>query len=173
VDDIIMVTGAASGVGLATTHLLSEKGYTVLACVRRESDVRAMAKELPYRVQPLIVDLQDQETVDNAARAAAKIVGDIGLKGLVNSAGNLYCGPLEHFPRWADQMHKRNLKPEQVAKVVLKALRARRPRIRYRVGLDSRAAAFLRWLLPETVFDKLLLWRCFLPIRFGAWSDRG
>jgi NAD(P)-dependent dehydrogenase (short-subunit alcohol dehydrogenase family) len=48
-------------------------------------------------------------------------------------------------------------KPEAVAEVVLKALDARRPKVRYRVGKDSRALVFLAWLLPRRWFEALAL----------------
>lgn len=288
--DHVMVTGAASGVGRACTRLLEERGYQVLACVRRETDAEAVEREHSKSVRPLILELRDQGTIERAARSAARITVGKGLRGLVNCAGNLYCGPLEYFPRedwfpqydvnvfgtmavtramlpllrtargrivnigavgggvalpffgaiasskialealndclrrelrpfgihvtiiepggidtpandkmrrsvqeylegletqgirrygrpmeaftrWADVMHKRNLRPEQVAGAVYKALRARRPRTRYRIGLDSRGAVLLGRLLPDRLFDALLLWLASLPIRFGAWAD--
>ena len=45
--------------------------------------------------------------------------------------------------------------PVRVALAVTHALEARRPRTRYRVGLDSRAQYYLRRLLPDRVRDWL------------------
>ena len=42
--------------------------------------------------------------------------------------------------------------PQEVADVVLKAIRARRPSLRYRINRDSKQAMFLKSILPETVF---------------------
>lgn len=166
-----MVTGAASGVGRACTRLLEKNGYQVLACVRREADVRAVEREHSKSVQPLIVELRDQETIDRAALAAARITAGVGLRGLEPQGIHRYGHPMEAFTRWTDVVHKRNLRPEQVARAVVQALRARRPRTRYRIGLDSHGAALLGWLLPDRLFDMLLLWLASLPIRFGAWAD--
>jgi NAD(P)-dependent dehydrogenase (short-subunit alcohol dehydrogenase family) len=47
----------------------------------------------------------------------------------------------------------RGLPPERVAAVVLRALTARRPRIRYVVGNDARARIWLRRLLPTRAGD--------------------
>ena len=47
--------------------------------------------------------------------------------------------------------------PVIVAKTIAKALEARRPRTRYRVGSDVRATHFLRWLLPDRAFDFLVV----------------
>jgi NAD(P)-dependent dehydrogenase (short-subunit alcohol dehydrogenase family) len=80
-----------------------------------------------------------------------------------------YGKPMEKFTRWADRMHKRSLKPEQVAGVVLKALKARHPKIRYWIGWDSYGMAILKWMLPGRLFDKVILKVAFLPAKFGAW----
>ena len=82
-----------------------------------------------------------------------------------------YGEPMEKFTRWADKMHKRSLKPEQVAGVVLKAIRSKHPKTRYRIGWDSRGLALLKWVLPDRLFDKIILKVAFLPMRFGAWRD--
>jgi len=287
----VMVTGASSGVGKACTQLLSQKGYIVLPCVRRKEDAETLKRHHPDRIHPLIIELRDQETIMWAAKTAFDITEGNGLTGLVNCAGNLYCGPLEYFPRehwfqqydvnlfgtmaltramlplirktcgriitigavgggvalpfygaiasskialqavndclrrelhpwgihvtiiepggidtpandkmrasvkayldalepegkkrygrametfsrWADHMHKHNLKPERVARTVLKALQARHPRTRYRLGLDSHGAAILSRLLPDRFFDMAILWLTSLPVRFGAWKGR-
>jgi len=47
--------------------------------------------------------------------------------------------------------------PMLVAKTVLRALRARRPRTRYVVGSDAKAAIWLRRWLPEALFDRLIV----------------
>ncbi|MBI4802822.1 MAG: SDR family NAD(P)-dependent oxidoreductase [Elusimicrobia bacterium] len=46
--------------------------------------------------------------------------------------------------------------PECVAGVILKALRARRPRARYVAPLRAKAILFLKWLLPDRVMDSAL-----------------
>ena len=43
--------------------------------------------------------------------------------------------------------------PERVAKRVEHALTARRPKTNYLIGLDARALALLRWLLPQRAFE--------------------
>lgn len=46
-----------------------------------------------------------------------------------------------------------SIPPERVADAVLHALRARRPKTRYRVGRDARIMITLRSVLPDRVFD--------------------
>lgn len=43
--------------------------------------------------------------------------------------------------------------PEAVAKVILKALRAKRPAARYAVPFQAKVMLFLRWLLPDGLWD--------------------
>jgi short-subunit dehydrogenase len=47
--------------------------------------------------------------------------------------------------------------PDVVARAVSKALTARRPRRRYAVPLDAKAMVFLRWLLPDALWERLVL----------------
>lgn len=83
-----------------------------------------------------------------------------------------YGEAMEAFSQWAFKMHQHNLRPEKVAKTVMEALQARKPRTRYRLGWDSRGAAVLMKLLPDRWFDKVILKISKLPIRFGAWRNR-
>ena len=46
--------------------------------------------------------------------------------------------------------------PEQVARVVLKALNAKRPRTHYTVGMDAHGMNYARWLAPQRVVDRAL-----------------
>lgn len=41
----VLVTGAGSGIGLATARLLTAKGYRVYGGVRREEDAARLAQE--------------------------------------------------------------------------------------------------------------------------------
>jgi hypothetical protein len=83
-----------------------------------------------------------------------------------------YAKAMEAFSTWAYDKHKHNLKPQQVAQAVLKALQARHPKTRYRLGWDSRAVALASWLLPDRIYDWLILWIASLPLRFGKWKDQ-
>jgi NAD(P)-dependent dehydrogenase (short-subunit alcohol dehydrogenase family) len=47
--------------------------------------------------------------------------------------------------------------PEHVADVVVHALTARSPRIRYLVGRDARFRAVVQWLLPDRLRDRVVL----------------
>ncbi len=47
--------------------------------------------------------------------------------------------------------------PEVVAAAIARAATVRRPRIRYAVGRGAKAAVFARWLLPDRVFDRVVV----------------
>lgn len=47
--------------------------------------------------------------------------------------------------------------PEVVARTIVRAATSRRPRTRYAVGRGAKAVVFARWLLPDRVYDRLLL----------------
>lgn len=49
------------------------------------------------------------------------------------------------------------LPPDRVAAEILRALTARRPRVRYVIGWDARAILFLKWLLPDRWFDRVAM----------------
>jgi NAD(P)-dependent dehydrogenase (short-subunit alcohol dehydrogenase family) len=61
--------------------------------------------------------------------------------------------------RLAERMNKTagdGLPPERVARAVLRALTARRPRIRYRVGLDAVFGVLAARVLPDRLRDRLI-----------------
>ena len=88
----IAVTGASTGIGAATARLLLDRGFAVIATVRKESD----GADLDARgARVLLMDAAVRESV--AAFAAA--VGSAPLAGLVNNAGIAVPGPLEFISR--------------------------------------------------------------------------
>ena len=87
----VLVTGAGSGIGLATARLLTAKGYRVYGGVRREEDAARLAQE---GVVPLLLDVTREEDL---LRARERLVGE-GLWGLVVNAGIAVAGPLELVP---------------------------------------------------------------------------
>src|SRR4030088_1882345 len=83
----VVVTGASTGIGEATSCRLAELGFTVLAGVRKEADAEQVrSKGLPG-LRPLMIDVADDDSVRQAAAVVTQAVGASGLKGLVNNAG--------------------------------------------------------------------------------------
>jgi NAD(P)-dependent dehydrogenase (short-subunit alcohol dehydrogenase family) len=82
----VLVTGASTGIGRATVLYLAERGFRVLAGVRRLPDAPSHPS-----VAPVLLDVTDSESI----RAAARSTGGRPLDGLVNNAGIAVSGPLE------------------------------------------------------------------------------
>jgi NAD(P)-dependent dehydrogenase (short-subunit alcohol dehydrogenase family) len=79
-----VITGGASGIGLATARRLSDRGHAVAILDRDEQALAAAAAHVP-RAWRFAVDVADGEGVE---RAVSEIERDLGpVDGLVNSAG--------------------------------------------------------------------------------------
>ena len=91
--ELIVVTGASTGIGAATARELARRGFHVLAGVRRDSDGRAL---LAAGIEPVILDITDQGHI---AALAARVDGDPRrLRALINNAGIPGAGPVEVLP---------------------------------------------------------------------------
>lgn len=94
----VFVTGASSGIGLATTRGLRARGFHVFATVLNDSELERFRDEPPDEVTPLVVDTTRGEHIAGAAELVAERVGQRGLAGLVSNAGAAVGGALEHLP---------------------------------------------------------------------------
>ncbi len=72
-------------------------------------------------------------------------------------AEDLYGAALDDLLAVVRKTAGRGVPPERVAGVVYTALTAARPKLRYLVGADARLAALLVTLLPDRLFDWLLI----------------
>lgn len=123
----VFITGAATGIGAATTRRLAEAGYRVFAGVHREPGSLA---GLPG-VQPVSIDVTDPSSAENAAKAVAEAVGGSGLKAVINNAGVIVQGPLELVPpeELRRQFEINTLGPVHVIQAFLPLVRAGKGRI--------------------------------------------
>lgn len=78
------------------------------------------------------------------------------LAGMSERARELYAPDLAAVDGMIDESAGRAIPPERVARTIATALTARRPRTRYRVGLDSQASWWLSRLLPDRALDAVL-----------------
>lgn len=102
-DNVALVTGAARGIGLATTKLFLAEGRHVIM-VDRDGDVLLAEAEALANVTPIVRDVSIPEDVD---AITAQVTRDHGrLDALVNNAGVADFGPIEQtdFTRWRTVM---------------------------------------------------------------------
>jgi hypothetical protein len=78
-------------------------------------------------------------------------------------AGVLYGEAMDAMRKAAHKFASRAIPPEAVAKVVVKALRSKRPKTRYLVGTDARIQAALVKVIPDGLRDALVTSQLGLP----------
>ena len=69
-----------------------------------------------------------------------------------------YAAPLEALRRMVKETPAIAASPHRVALAAQHALESRRPRTRYRVGIDSRVQFYLRRLMTDRMRDRLAMW---------------
>jgi NAD(P)-dependent dehydrogenase (short-subunit alcohol dehydrogenase family) len=94
----VLVTGASSGLGRATTELLANSGFYVYATARKQPDLDDLGKLANVQALPLDVSSQDQ--ID--AAVATVRAGGRPLRGIVCNAGIAVMAPLI-------ELHERDL----------------------------------------------------------------
>ncbi len=103
-DQIAVITGAARGIGLATTKLLIGKGLKVVMVDRDADELKSASEPLGDKVLPLALDVSVPAQVEQIFTETAKQFGRLDC--LVNNAGVADFGPIEQtsFERWRTVM---------------------------------------------------------------------
>jgi NAD(P)-dependent dehydrogenase (short-subunit alcohol dehydrogenase family) len=101
-NELIVVTGASTGIGAATAKELAHRGFHVLAGVRREVDADALRG---LGIEPCILDITVESDIAAIADRVARDPQRRPLRALVNNAGIAINAPVETLPmaHWRQQ----------------------------------------------------------------------
>lgn len=99
--ELIVITGASTGIGAATAREMAQRGFHVLAGVRRERDADGIRA---VNVEPLILDITHPEHVQALAERVREDPHHRPLRAVVNNAAVQANVPVEAFAidRWRD-----------------------------------------------------------------------
>lgn len=124
---VAIITGGASGIGLAFSTGLAEAGYAVvIADLRGAEDAAARLRDAGHEARGVVVDVTSAADAERGVATAVEEFG--GLDVLVNNAGmftGLALKPMEQIERdeWMKVMEVNTLGPFLCAKAALPALR--------------------------------------------------
>ena len=96
---VIVLTGATSGIGLATARLAAERGASLVLAARNEDALRSLRDELRARggrTEYVVADVADVEAVEKVAQKAIDSFG--GFDSWVNNAATAIYGRIEDPP---------------------------------------------------------------------------
>ena len=91
-DKVVLITGAARGIGLATSHIFSNAGYQVLMLDRDEDELEKASAEVANSAA-LDFDISVSGSSDAIAKLISSQFGE--LNALINNAGVAQFGPIE------------------------------------------------------------------------------
>jgi NAD(P)-dependent dehydrogenase (short-subunit alcohol dehydrogenase family) len=125
----VVITGANSGIGLATALELARVGYDVIGTVRNEDKARRLheaAAERDVSVRSVLADVADEEQTRQAF-AQIDDLTDGGPWAVINNAGYAQAGAIEDVPA-EDARHQLEVNlvaPARIAQLVLPGMRER------------------------------------------------
>ncbi len=102
-DQVMVITGASSGIGLVTARLAAQRGARLVVAARSEEELKRLAGEIEAhggQAIPVAADVSQQDQVERIASAAVERFG--GFDTWVNDAGVSIFGRLEEV-RMEDQ----------------------------------------------------------------------
>ncbi|WP_433832065.1 SDR family oxidoreductase [Actinoplanes sp. CA-015351] len=114
-----LITGASSGIGLATAAALADRGYRVIGTSRDPGALKP--EQRAAGVEYIALDLTSDDSIEGLADVLA------GVDVLVNNAGESQSGPLEELPTEAlRRLFQVNvLGPVRLAQLTLPGMRER------------------------------------------------
>ncbi len=127
----VLITGASTGIGLATAEHLLALGYRVFPCVRKTEDAERLTALSDGGFEPVILDVTDEASIAAAYDLVSDRLSDSGLYGLVNNAGVSLASPLEYIDKQHldTQFHTNVYGPALMTKYFLPLIRQASGRI--------------------------------------------
>jgi NAD(P)-dependent dehydrogenase (short-subunit alcohol dehydrogenase family) len=126
---VALITGASTGIGLATALHFARQGHETWAGVRNPTGARELREALDKERLPLRVLTLDVDDAASVQRAVAEVHGAAGgIDVLVNNAGIGGGGPIEDVPvDWVKSLFETNyFGVLRVTQAVLPGMRERR-----------------------------------------------
>jgi NAD(P)-dependent dehydrogenase (short-subunit alcohol dehydrogenase family) len=153
---IIVITGASSGIGRLTAYALARAGHTVYASMRdvagdnasQFAEATKFAKDNKIDLRPIELDVSSQESVDEAI---ATVVANNGrLDVVIHNAGHMVFGPAEAFtPEQLAELYDINVvSTQRVNRATLPQLRKQRSGLLVWVSSSSCAGGTPPYLAP-------------------------
>lgn len=139
----IVITGASTGIGAACALRMDQRGYRVFAGVRRAADGEQLRSLASDRLTPLMIDVTNQRSIEDATAMVATAIGDHGVAGLVNNAGIAVTGPVEYLDleRYRQQFEVNYFGQIAVTQAFLPAIRRATGRIVMMGSIAGRVSA--------------------------------
>ena len=102
----VVVTGAATGMGLCMAHLLDNQGWQVFATHLPSQSAEPLLQGASDRLVPLPLDITNPKSVEEFSKAVEEAIGERGLNALIKNAGiaDLASAPIAGID--LDQMRK-------------------------------------------------------------------
>ena len=179
-NNVILVTGASTGIGRLTAQSLAAAGHTVYASMRdiagrnaaHVRDLRDWAFAQGHDLRAVELDVLSQASADAAVRT---IVAEQGrLDVVVHNAGHLVIGPTEAFtPEEMTRVFDTNvLGAQRVNKAALPVLRARESGLLLWVSSSTTRGGFPPFLGPyaaaKAAMDSIAVTMAYELARFGV-----
>ena len=127
-EELILISGASTGMGAATARELAGRGYHVLAGVRRDADADALRAP---NLEPVILDITDPHQIEAVAGRVAADPARRPLRAVINNAGIAINAPVELLSaeEWRRQFEVNFFGHISVTKALLPALHASSGRV--------------------------------------------
>jgi NAD(P)-dependent dehydrogenase (short-subunit alcohol dehydrogenase family) len=146
--DVVLITGASKGLGLALARQLARKGHPLVINARREEELRAAEMELARDTQVLAVAGDVSEIAEELAGRALGRFGRVDM--LINNASELGPSPmpaLEDHP-WESllRIYRVNVvAPLHLAQLLLPQMKARGRGAIINISSDAAVNAYPNW----------------------------